>query len=660
MLITLICKEHLYTLLLPETVSGQYWITDAEKEINDEKRKLINIEAEDGEWIIRGSRKRRLYDENKNPTDRLILTINKFYKVEFGENQAGFLYTEAYSNDQCTYKKYLIEHGRVITIGKAAENHIRINNRYVSSLHAQITFSNGKWTVIDNRSNNGVYVNEKRIWNTTQLEYGDVIYILGVKLVVGNAFIAINNPDNTVSIQSNALTELSIKHTGEYEAPEETAEAFYYRSPQFRKEALSLELRIDAPANKEHSEEISMLMSMAPSLIMGAASFTSGIIAVYNTMSSGGKILTAIPSMLMSVSMLAGMIIFPSIMKHGEKKRKKAREDERREKYLKYLGNIRKEIAKAAAVQSDVLKEKYPDVMGEMKKEKFFDEFLWSRIIRRSDFLTFRIGMGNIPLSAKLSFPDERFSIEDDIMRDEVNQLKDEKKMILGVPVTFCAIKSRISGIVGNGEAVNGLLNYIFLQAVAYHSYDELKIVFLCEQKDLKKYGYIRWTRHIWDDAMQKRFMASTHDEVRELSAYFLRVIANRRENPRLDFPHYLVISASRALSDKCAFLNEILSDDSIVGFSYLAVYDEFKNLPKECDVVVQLNEKQGIIYDREKIEGEPVIFVQDSASNTMAKQTVMKIGGYKLDLNKGKYVLPNAVSFLDMYKVSKYEHLKK
>lgn len=658
MLITLICAEHLYSLLLPTTISGQYWITDADKEISDEKRRLINIEAEDGEWIIRGSRKRRLYDENKKLTDRLVLDTDKFYKVELGESQRGFLYTQAYSKDQCTYKKYLIERDRVITIGKAAENHIRINNHYVSALHAQISFSDGKWTVIDNNSNNGVYVNEQRVRAAKQLAYGDVIYILGVKLVLGNAFIAVNNPDNTVSIQSSALNELRMENTGEYEAPEELPEAFYYRSPHFRREAPALELRIDAPTNQEHSDEASLIMAMAPSLIMGAASFTSGIIAAYNAMSSGGKMITAIPSMLMSVSMLAGMIIFPSITKKGDKKRKKEREQERREKYLKYLDNIRKELAKAAAVQSDILKENYPDIIGEMKTERFFDEFLWSRIIGHDDFLTFRVGMGNIPLKAALSFPDERFSIDDDIMRDEVNLLKDEKKMILGVPVSFSAVKSRISGIVGNGGAVNGLLNYIFLQAIAYHSYDELKIVFLCEQKDLKKYGYIRWARHLWDNAAQKRFMASTHDEVRELSAYFLRVIANRRENPKLDFPHYLVISTSRALSEKCAFLTEILADNSILGFSYLAVYDEFKNLPKECDVVVQLNENQGMIYDRENSGGEPIIFVQDAVSSGIAKQAVMKIGDYKLDLNKGKYVLPNAVSFLDMYQVSKYEHL--
>lgn len=658
MLVTLICPERLYALLLPTVVSGQYWITDAEKEISDEKRKLINIEAENGKWVIRGSRKRRLYDEDKKPTDCLVLDINRFYKVEFGENQTGFLYTEAYSNDHCTYQKYLVERDRVITIGKAAENHIRIRNHYVSSLHAQISFANGKWTVIDNRSNNGVYVNEKRVRDAKALAYGDVIYIFGVKIIVGNAFIAINNPEHTVSVQSNALKELRMEQGGTYEPPEEPAESFYYRSPQFRREASALELRIDAPTNREHLDEISLVMSMAPSLVMGAASFTSGIIAVYNTVSSGGKIIAALPSVLMSVSMLAGMIIFPSIMKTGDKKRKRARELERREKYLKYLDNIRKELAKAGAAQADVLKENYPDIIGEIKKESFFEQFLWGRIIGHDDFLTFRIGMGNIPLLADLSFPDERFSIDDDIMRDEVNLLKDEKKMILGVPVSFSAVKSRISGIVGNKSAVNGLLNAIFLQAAAYHSYDELKIVFLCEQKDFNQYGYIRWTKHLWDNALQKRFMATTHDEVRELSAYFLRVIAARKDNPKQDFPHYLVVSTSRALSDKCAFLTEILADNSIAGFSYLAVYDEFKNLPKECDVVIQLKEKQGMIYDRENPGGEPIIFVQDTVSGGTAKEAVMKIGTYKLDLSKGKYVLPNAISFLDMYQVSKYEHL--
>ncbi|MCD8098410.1 MAG: type VII secretion protein EssC, partial [Lachnospiraceae bacterium] len=330
----------------------------------------------------------------------------------------------------------------------------------------------------------------------------------------------------------------------------------------------------------------------------------------------------------------------------------------RREKYLKYLGNIRGEIKKAANLQREILNENFPPVLSQIKVDNFYDMVLWSRVIGQKDFLTLRLGEGNVRLKEELSFPDQRFSIDDDVMRDEVNRLSEEKLMIAGLPVTLPLTEHRAIGIVGNSRAVGKILNNLFLQIAALHSYDEVKVVFLCEECDLKQYDYVRWMQHIWDNSFRMRYLATTPGEVRDLSVHFTRVMERHRGEKAQICPYYVIISTSKTLSDGCAFLNEFLGDPTVKGFSYLAVYDELKNLPKECTAVVQVNDTQSMLFDYQASGGAKTSFVQDMVTTDVTAWHVMDIAGYHLDLQSGKYTLPGMLAFLEMYRVGKYEHL--
>jgi len=72
----------------------------------------------------------------------------------------------------------------VTTIGRAAHNLIRIENKGVSSLHASITAQGEQWFVEDLNSTNGTYVNGNRIQGKQKLNYGDTISICKHDLVL--------------------------------------------------------------------------------------------------------------------------------------------------------------------------------------------------------------------------------------------------------------------------------------------------------------------------------------------------------------------------------------------------------------------------------------------------------------------------------------------
>ncbi len=659
MIVTLICEDRLYGELLPEKPRGQYWLKDETKAVTDPKRRILGIEAENGVWKIKSSRKFKLYEFHSNaPIEVLELQAGQMYIVQFAKGKKGYIFTEDYTEDRCIFRKYVVLSNTTINIGKNIENQISIENPFVSNVHAQLSLSGNTWTLLDNNSKNGVYVNEQRIDHAASVKAGDVIYILGVKIVIGNHFLAINNPDGKVQIRANALSEYTPQKELPYEAPEEIEEQIYYRSPRFSRGIVPLKLKVDAPTNKEAGDDTPMMLVLGPSLIMGVASFSTGIMSIVNARTSGGSIMSVAPTMIMSVSMLAGMVLFPFIMKKRDKKMKREKEEARKEKYLKYLNTIRAEIHQAATMQKEIWNENFPPVISQLKSSNFYEMVLWSRVIGQKNFLTLRVGIGDIPLEAELNFPEERFQIDDDDMRNEVNQFRAEKKILSDVPVTYSLLEHRVSGIVGNGNVISGMLHNLLMQIVALHSYDEVKLVFICDESNLKKYEYVRWMQHVWDNDFHIRFLAATPEEVRNLSSYFLRVMEDYKGERAKSCPHYVVISTSKALSDGCAFIAELLKNDTIQSFHYIAVYDELKNLPKECTKVIQVRNNQGSMFDYKAFDGNQILLKPDLLSAQEAMKAVKDIAGYKLDLQNGKYALPNMITFLQMFHVGKYEHL--
>lgn len=72
----------------------------------------------------------------------------------------------------------------VINIGRRLDNHVVIDDRRVSRVHAQLRLVNGHYMIFDLDSTGGTFVNDQRI-HQSLLYPGDVISLGGVPLVFG-------------------------------------------------------------------------------------------------------------------------------------------------------------------------------------------------------------------------------------------------------------------------------------------------------------------------------------------------------------------------------------------------------------------------------------------------------------------------------------------
>ncbi len=663
MLITLIGEQKIFSFHLPEKIAGKYWILDDERDLYS--RRILAIEAGDGgeRWIVKADRHLRLYDERLAQIKEVELEEGKLYQLSYGQDaQTAYLFAEPFTEDRGIYKKYVAHSDMTLGIGRERDNHIVISNPYVSAHHGILSFVDGRWVCSDNHSTNGTYVNRHRITGQVDLKAGDTVFIMGVKFVIGSNFISINNPDKSVKIAADYLMEFDRKGYVDEETIELEEPSYYYRSPRFVREIIPLVLQVDSPTRREDRENLPLLLSLGPSLIMGVASFSVGIFAIVNAANGEGNILNTLPTMITSVSMLVGMILFPVMMRKREKKQSAAREVERREKYLKYLNNLRQEIQTNITVQEELLNENNPLITESTAQRDFWERRLWSKTPAREDFLYLRLGAGNRSMYADIKFPEDRFSIEDDTLRDSLFAFQREERLLMNVPVGVSLLKNRVLGIVGDREGVHNLLHNLLMQILLLHSYDEVKLVCMYEKNDESKLSFVRYAQHLWDNEGKRRFLAVTEDNLRELSIDMGKILTERKGmagdgQGKAVLPYYVILSASRELSNKCAFLMDVLSDESIKGFRVICAYDEMKSLPKECGAVVWVNGTQGLVYDAALGSGN-VSFVQDIVPVCYAQQMVRNMADRQLDLNQGRYALPEMLTFMDMFGVGKCEHL--
>ena len=343
--------EKNYTLTLPSAISGKFWMENIQS--RGETKKVLAVEAdmERNAWMIRKGNGIQGMIENDCEVDKIWLKAGNVYRIflRYGQVHEAFLLAEEEDESFQRFTKYKWSGNGCLTIGRSAGQCIQLNNSMVSGEHLMLSRQNDSWAILNAPGKNGTYINSVKVDGAIALKPGDVISILYYKIVIGYDFIAINNPNHTVSINTDMLTVVHLP--GRREGQELSGEAlakkmYFYRSPHFLEEMKGGQITVDLPPSPEQKDNTPILLTIAPAMLMALASLSTGIISVISTIQNNGSMIRALPTIIMSVSMLGGMIIFPIIIKKREGKLAQEREEERQKKYIHYLQKVREEISK--------------------------------------------------------------------------------------------------------------------------------------------------------------------------------------------------------------------------------------------------------------------------------------------------------------------------
>ena len=100
-----------------------------------------------------------------------------------------------------------------ITIGKKAGNSITYKNPMVSDVHARIYKFNGKWTIENFDLKYGVFVNNFSVYdNVKNIFNGDIIFIMGLEIIMIKNSLYVNNAFNSVNLNDKNFTLSNVKN----------------------------------------------------------------------------------------------------------------------------------------------------------------------------------------------------------------------------------------------------------------------------------------------------------------------------------------------------------------------------------------------------------------------------------------------------------------
>lgn len=214
MLVTLIGEREIYKLVLPSVVRGNYWIT---RKTEDGENKLVNIEAIDGTWYIRSNSnvfvntdnllKMKVNVQNLNGSipqkvkilDKVAIDEYSLYMLSIKDvNEKFILITSpVYERD---YKCFEMT-GNSFCVGSNPSCEVVYNNIIIADKQAVFTRQDDVWYVENYDSNVNIFINNKYVDGQCAINNGDVVYIMGLKIIIIGNYIYVNGMNGKVKLR---------------------------------------------------------------------------------------------------------------------------------------------------------------------------------------------------------------------------------------------------------------------------------------------------------------------------------------------------------------------------------------------------------------------------------------------------------------------------
>ena len=413
----------------------------------------------------------------------------------------------------------------------STNSNIQYGDASIKDPHATINIANGLST-ITSAENAPIYLNGHRVVSSP-LKLGDVIFINGLKIIWMDNFIKVNNPANKMKLNGLNLSNLVFSDANNYTKVTESERniklydesKLFFHTPKQSTTIKKVEMPIETPPDKEKYEPMPIIFTLGTSMVVAASSGMSAINAVKNLANGAEDKLSNYFEIGLSVLMLVSCIFMPILLEIYQKHVFRKKERIRQKRYKKYLDMKKNEISNVILNQENILKDKHLaiDIVEKQMLAKGYS--FWSRENIDPDFLAVRLGVGNIPASLKITAQLDQFHLDDDNLRDMVEELVKKDYMLSNVPISISFLTNKVTPIViENINREYEYINTIMLQLLFYYSSLDLKIVLFTKEENQSKWDYLKYTSHIWSTDREKRLFAVNETEINQLSMYLEQV----------------------------------------------------------------------------------------------------------------------------------------
>ena len=663
LLVYILHNERIDLFRLPSNVTGKYIISDFD-EFNN-KRNLVNVEGKDNKWYIYNNENVKI-TYNDQLCDSIELCLYNFYKLTvLGSENIIFYILPSYDNSFST--REIIDNVS-LTIGTDS-NCDFIYKSMISSKQLELSYVNGVFTFKNLDPKVPIYLNDVR-QDSGIVSNFDTLFIMGLKIIVCGSKIFINNPENQV------LTNMSNKYktledfyiVGNHDTDVRTFNNFYEeseyyaKSPVFKSQIVPFSVVITEPPNKAIRDKSSVLLNVIPTLLMTLSSMIMTISSVKQFRAGESSKEDLVSSLVMCLAMIVAGIVWPFVEKFYNNTTVLLSNVKRTHNYKKYLINKDKDLAEKVKSQKMAYVVNNIDLIACKKVIEQRTPELFNRDFDNDDFLTVRLGIGDIEAKGTIDYSRPDYTELKDSLLNDIDKVIEKNKYIREVPFIVSLFeKNVIAFIVSNKNLYKDYMSGIILQLLTFHSYYDLRIVVLTTGAN-SELSYLKDSNHCWNEDKSFRFYATNLSEAQLVSSTLERELKARKVNDKVEKfkPYYLIISNCIDKYRNLNIVNDILNSDKNNGFGLLMYDTKISNIPNDCTNFVNVSESEGTIFQinmNNILKFKPEL-TRDTGVNVDYCSRLISNVPLKSGNSSQGAILPDTVGFLQMYDVGNIEQL--
>lgn len=676
-------KYKVQSYLLPSKVEDSYLIQYVSITGIEEN---ITLTAEDGKWTIIGNYDMSIQkDVSKVYKD--VIVNNNIYQITFSDlNYSIYLYC---FDTPVNYKSYAIGNKTEIKFGKIAGD-IVYQNSNINDNHFHIIRSNNCWLFEDDGTDFSVtYINGVRA-HKQYLKLGDVIFTNGVKIVWMDLYFKINNLNQQVNVQLEEYKQFEMLGSeNQYTPVKETEKQItlykddqvFFHTPRLKETSEEHIIKIVPPPPKIEDDGPPAILTLGATVMMGLSSSITGIIAIFNLATRRTTLLNSITEISVCLFMIIGTVCFPILLDKYQKRKMKKKEKKRQEKYTEYLEEKKKNIQEIITKETSLLLQNNLNSQELQQNVIQRTNKIWSREIQDNDFLTFRLGLGNKKANIKIDTTLEEFSMEEDNLKKQVEEIVNSPFVLEKVPITASLIENKVLPFIINYDYPGRKLyiDNIMIQLISYYSGVDLKIVILTSQNQASDWEYVKYLPHCISKDCSVRFFATNEEEMKQVSSYLEKIYQERvddvkgnndndeniddidtenNKNAYINYSeYYLIITDNYLLAKKSGIVNKIVNSTANLGFSLFMIEPTMQNLPSKINQFIEISNNRCSIFNKNLSEENEHKFFPEYFNNNILYFAQIISNIPISSINNGSS-LPTSINFLEMYKVGKIEQL--
>lgn len=677
LVIAVYTKEAFKEYVMPAINNADYSIVLNKNYFSLRSDISLDFEVINETWKVKPSKNCKISFENREIQEAVALKDSQIFDILTYDKKKIFLIVRISQEVFCAYTKFDLRKTGRITIGEDAGNIIQYGyQKLISKRHAEIT-RKGRQFVISCQGQNGLYVNAKRITGTEQLRFGDYINIYSLHMVFLGTILAVDVSHPNVKIDEKRLPvyvwekqqETKEKETDNENTP---VKKMFHRSPRIIEKIEQEPIEIEEPPKETKSQKKPLLLTIGPSFTMAIPMLLGALLMIMSSRMTGGTTgLFMYSGLVMAVSSASIGVVWAIINLRYQKKKEAEDETHRYEAYSAYLLKKTEEIKEKYGHNQRALNRMYPEADACLA----YDEksvMLWNRNFTHEDFLSYRLGQGDMDFQVPIQVPKERFRLDRDELAEKPDFIEKNYKTLTKVPILLDLLEHKLVGIVG-GQGKKGAVQAAKLlaaQIAASNCYTDVKMIFVYDKDNSDDFGqwdFAKWLPHVWAEDKKIRYIASNKQEAGDIFYEIAKIFRQRSENAStvpdgkrmIPKPYFILFLSDPALIEEELIAKYVFDSSSEIGLSTVMLSPSSELLPNACEYIVENDGFFQGVYNvsAQKEDRTKVHF--DEIDTAKLEQFSRRLSNIEVQEIETGGEIPNSLTFFDMYGISKPSELR-